>query len=132
VKMGIFSKIKEKISGGEEKLLEEAEEYIELGPEVPEKDQKIIIRPFTLEEFEDVKPILDALREGRTVALVNIEPLKNKDLVELKRAISKLKKTCEAIEGDIAGFGDNYLVAVPSFGEIYKAEKPEDSGEGNA
>jgi len=131
--MGIFSKIKEKISGGgEEKLLEEAEEYIELGPEVPEKDQKIIIRPFTLEEFEDVKPILDALREGRTVALINIEPLKNKDLVELKRAISKLKKTCEAIEGDIAGFGDNYLVAVPSFGEIYKAEKPEDSGEGNA
>ena len=131
--MGIFSKIKEKISGGdEEKLLEEAEEYIELGPEVSERDQKIIVRPFVLEEFEDVKPILDALREGRTIALINIGPLKNKDLIELKRAISKIKKTCEAIEGDIAGFGDSYLVAVPSFAEIYKTESSEASGEGNA
>ena len=45
---------------------------------------------------------------------------RDRDLVELKRAINKLKKTCEAIEGDIAGFGDDYIVIAPSFAEIYR------------
>ncbi|HIH43270.1 TPA: cell division protein SepF, partial [Candidatus Woesearchaeota archaeon] len=43
-------------------------------------------------------------------------------LVELKRAINKLKKTCEAIDGDIAGFGDDYLIVVPTFAEIYRSK----------
>ena len=50
---------------------------------------------------------------------------KDKDLVELKRAINKLKKTCEAIEGDIAGFGDDYIVVTPSFAEIYRTKETE-------
>ena len=79
-----------------------------------------------IEDFEDIKPILDSLREGYTIALVNIRPLKDKDLIELKRAINKLKKTCDAIEGDIAGFGEDYLVAVPSFAEIYRSKETEE------
>ncbi len=31
-----------------------------------------------------------------------------------------MKKTCEAIEGDIAGFGDDYIVVTPNFAEIYR------------
>ena len=41
------------------------------------------------------KTVLDDLREGYTIALVNIKPLKEKDLIELKRAINKIKKTCD-------------------------------------
>ncbi len=101
---------------------ENPEEYVELNTDMePETSSKIIVRPFSLEDFSDVKPILDALREGYTIALVNIKPLKEKDLVELKRAINKLKKTCDAIEGDIAGFGDDFLIVAPSFATIYRA-----------
>ncbi|MFH1127284.1 MAG: cell division protein SepF [archaeon] len=100
-----------------------ADEYVELNTEGgPGKQSKIIIRPFVINDFADIKPILDTLREGYTVALVNIRPLKEKDLVELKRAINKLKKTCEAIEGDIAGFGDDYIVITPQFAEIYRGQ----------
>ena len=74
-------------------------------------------------DFEDIKHILDSLREGNTIALVNIKQLKDKDLIELKRAISKLKKTCTAIDGDIAGFGDDYIVVTPSFARIYKSKQ---------
>ncbi|MEK6900336.1 MAG: cell division protein SepF, partial [Nanoarchaeota archaeon] len=84
------------------------------------KKSKILIKPFVLEDFADVKDTLDALRDGYTIALVNIKPLREKDLVELKRAISKLRKTCEAIEGDIAGFGEDYVVAVPYFAKIHR------------
>ena len=63
------------------------------------------------------------LREGYTIALVNIKPLKDRDLVELKRAINKLKKTCDAIEGEIAGFGEDYVVVTPAFASIYRSSK---------
>jgi SepF-like predicted cell division protein (DUF552 family) len=117
-----LSKIKEKFTGPKYEEFGEEEGYVELDNEGEEKS-KIVIRPFVLEEFEDVKPILDALREGFTVALVNIRPLKEKDIVELKRAINKLKKTADAIEGEIAGFGEDYIVATPSFATIYRSKQ---------
>ena len=96
-------------------------EFVELDTSTSEDVRtKLIIRPFIIEDFEDIKPILNSLREGYTVALINIKPLKDKDMIELKRAVSKLKKTCDAIEGDIAGFGDDWIVISPSFGEIYR------------
>lgn len=94
--------------------------YVEVAPAQKEDKAKVMVRPFVMEEFEDIKEVLDVLREGSTIALVNIRPLKEKDLVELKRAISKLRKTCEAIDGDVAGFGEDYVVAVPNFARIFR------------
>jgi SepF-like predicted cell division protein (DUF552 family) len=123
--MGFFSKIKEKLQGpSDEDMYGEAEEeYVELDTEMNEVSSKVMIRPFILNDFEDTKPILDALRKGKTIGLINIKPLKEKDIVELKRSINKLKKTCDAIDGEIAGFGEDYIVVTPSFAEIYKAPK---------
>jgi SepF-like predicted cell division protein (DUF552 family) len=112
--------------GGDEPDVDEVEdEYVELdalGGSTEEKSNKIVVRPFVIDDFSDIKPIIDSLRVGNTIALVNIKPLKNKDLVELKRAINKLKKTCDAIEGEIAGFGDDYLIVTPSFATIYRSK----------
>jgi len=134
---GFFSKIKEKMSGGSSEIMHEAEEegYVELGTDSgSEAGSRVTVRPFVIEDFESIKPILDSLREGHTIALINIKSLKDKDLVELKRAINKLKKTCDAIDGDIAGFGDNWIAAVPNFAHIYRhkpkaAEEKKEVGE---
>ncbi len=105
----------------EEEFEPQTDEYLELDSTSPKEEKsRVMVRPFVMEEFEDIKEVLDVLREGSTVALINIRPLKEKDLVELKRAISKLRKTCEAIEGDIAGFGEDYVVAVPYFARIHR------------
>ena len=105
----------------EEEVFEPVNGYVEVGDSPAGEDRsKVVVRPFVMEDFEDIKEILDCLREGSTVALVNIRPLKDKDIVELKRAISKLRKTCEAIDGDIAGFGEDYVVAVPYFARIHR------------
>ncbi len=123
--MAFFSKIKEKLSGTNSKFdeLESEEGYVELDTDSELKQSKVLVRPFLLKDFDDVKQILDALREGRTIALINIKPLKERDLIELKRAISKMKKTADAIDGEIAGFGDDYLVVTPSFAAIYRSKQ---------
>jgi len=123
-----IERIRKGFSGpGEPDMDEVEDEYVELDTigAVEEKKGKVIVRPFVINDFSDVKIVLDSLRAGTTIGLVNIKPLKNKDLVELKRAINKLKKTCDAIDGDIAGFGDDYLVVSPSFARIYRTKDTE-------
>ena len=119
-----IKKVKESFGGSKKEHDDEESEseYLELDTNTAfdKSNQKIIVRPFVLEDFADVKAILDALREGYTIALVNIKPLKDKDMVELKRSINKLKKTADAMEGEIAGFGEDYIVIAPSFATIYK------------
>lgn len=119
-----FLSLKDKLTQPKEEVPEEEsfEEYVELDHEKEDKS-KIIVRPYVMDEFEDIKGILDALREGSTIALINIKPLKDKDIIELKRAINKLRKTCDAIEGDIAGFGEDYIVAVPYFAQIHRTKE---------
>jgi len=104
------------------------EEYLEVDIKEPRK-AKIVVRPFVLKSFEDTTNVLNALREGYTIAVIDIGPLRAKDLIEVKRAVSKIKKTVEALEGDIAGFGENIIIATPNFAEISKDERIEISEE---
>jgi len=110
----VFDRIKRAFS------VEDDPEYIEidLGKEV--KKSKVIVRPFILRSFEDINSILNSLREGYTIAIIDIKPLRAKDIIELKRAISKIKKTADALEGSIAGFGENIIIVTPQFADIHK------------
>jgi len=118
------SKIKSTFSGGDEEEIEHEEhDYLQIDSEEKDTKAQIVVRPFVVEDFADIKSILDSLREGYTIALVNIKPLKDKDLVELKRAVNKLKKTTDAVDGDIAGFGEDYIVVTPSFAKVYRSKE---------
>ena len=121
--MGLFSNLKEKFAAPKYEEMEKQNEYVELEHDAEVQRSKVLVRPFMLDSFDDCKPVLDSLREGYTIALVNIRPLKDKDLVELKRAINKIKKTADAIDGEIAGFGDDFLVVTPSFASIYRSKQ---------
>ena len=113
--------IKKRFDSSSSSSDESGEDYVQIdNSQRKDGNAKVIVRPFVLEDFTDTKTILDALRNQDTVALINIQPLKDKDIVELKRSINKLKKTVDAIGGDIAGFGDDYIVITPGFATIWR------------
>jgi SepF-like predicted cell division protein (DUF552 family) len=115
----VLKRLKDKFMGSKTD-----QEYLEvdLGQEV--KKDKITVKPFLLKKFEDTNEVITALREGYNIVVVDIRPMKGKDMMDLKRAILKIKKTVEAIEGDVAGFGENIIIATPGFAQIYKPRKP--------
>ncbi len=124
----IFSQIKARFGGGSKSLEDEYKadeektpDYLELDTEGQEGGgQKAVVRSFVIEDFSDIKVIIDAMREGKTIGLINVRPLREKDMIELKRTVNKLKKTIDALEGDIAGFGEDWIVVTPSFAQIYR------------
>ena len=96
------------------------DEYMELDVDSKkEPDHKVIVKLFVIKKYEDINRILNSIREGYTIAIVDFRVLKTKDPIELKRAVAKLKKTVDALDGSIAGH-DNFLVVTPAFAKIYK------------
>ena len=115
----VFKKLKKAFSssGGAEGF---DDDYLEIDLGREEKESKVLVKLFTLKNYEDVNQILDTLREGYTIAVIDIKIIRKKDSIELKRAISKIKKTADALEGTIAGFGENIVIVTPSFAKIHK------------
>ncbi len=114
----VFKRIKDALSGtfGNEPV---GEDYVEIDLEQEAKENKVIVKVFVLKQYDDINTILNALREGYTIAVIDFKILKQKDPIELKRAISKLKKTIDALEGNIAGH-ENMVIVTPSFAKIEK------------
>ena len=97
-----------------------SDDYLELDLNAQKKENKVLVKLFTLNDYEEVNNILNIIREGYTIAVIDIKNLRQKDSIELKRAVSKIKKTVDALEGNIAGFGENTVIVTPSFAQITK------------
>ncbi len=120
-------KIKEKFSQRAASKIEEPEKkekdnsgYIELTEKPQGKQANIYVRYCVLDEFGDVKPILDFMRDGYSICIVKIKILKDKDINELKRAITKIKRICDVVGGDVVGMDEDYLIVSPNFVKVFK------------
>jgi len=105
--MGFFSK--------------EPEDYMELDLQEDKPSDKLLIQVEKLETFTDADRVQQKLRDGY-VLLINIKDLKEKDMAELKRAVAKIKKTCLALNGSIAGLGEDWLLATNASAKIHQQE----------
>jgi SepF-like predicted cell division protein (DUF552 family) len=106
----------EKIFGGNVNEVGE-DEYIELDTTDSDTGGKVIIKTDKIEDFVDADRIQKYLREN-SVVLVKIKALREKDISELKRAIDKLRKTCIAMNGDIAAIDEDWIIVTPSFAHV--------------
>ena len=100
------------------------QEYLELeiegGTSLPEK---LSIQVERMNNYEDSDRIQKKVRDG-LILLVKIKGLREKDMNDLKRAIARIRKTCLAINGDIAGIGDDWIIVTPPKARVHReAEK---------
>jgi len=102
------------------KEVDEEEEFVELTEE-PTKETKIKIRIEKLKSYADVERIQQLLREN-TIVFLNIKELRSKDINELKKATETLKKTITAMDGDIVGVDEEFLILTPRFGKVFRGK----------
>ena len=97
---------------------EASDEYLELSEDT-KSDGKIGVKIETLSSYADTDRIQQVLREGNVVFL-NIKELRAKDISELKKSVDKLRKTCTAMDGDIVGVEEEFLIITPQHVQIYR------------
>ena len=77
------------------------DDYVELDTARSTKARpKTVVRPYTVTEFRDAKEIIKVFRDGKTIWVLNIHPLRRDDMVELKRFINKVKNNRQSILAD--------------------------------
>jgi len=108
------------IFGREREEDEDRDAFLEID-KTGEEGKKVQVRVENLEEYGDTDRIQKLLREGNIVFL-KIKLLRDKDLGELKRAVAKIKKTVTAMNGDIVGVDENYLIITPEFARVFRGE----------
>jgi SepF-like predicted cell division protein (DUF552 family) len=94
-------------------------DWVELDSSAFKENVDINVGVENLKSFSDTDRIQTMVRDGKIVFL-RIRDLRQKDISELKRAVDKLKKTCSAIDGDIIGIDEDFLVMTPSFARIWR------------
>jgi len=107
--------LKRKLLGGREDINED--DFLEINHEAAPNIDAISIKIAQVNDYGDVDSVQKAVRDGNIV-FVKIKTLKEKDMSELKRAIERLRKTVTAINGDIAGVDENFVVVTPSFARV--------------
>ena len=109
----------EKLKKLKEKMSKKEEGFVEV--EGLEEEKKVSVKIDTLKDYSDVDRVLQFLREGN-ILFLKIKDLRSKDINELKKAVEKIKKTCAAMDGDIAGVDEDFLVITPKFARVYRGK----------
>jgi SepF-like predicted cell division protein (DUF552 family) len=100
---------------------EPKEEFVEIDADKLKEDLQVNVRIETLSGYADADRVQNLVREGNVVFL-RINQLRAKDISELKRSVDKLRKTCTAMNGDIVGVGEDFLIITPQFARIYRGK----------
>jgi len=102
-----------------------SEDYVEVEPLEEEKQlRQLLVEVERLDSYTDSERVQQKVREGR-ILLVKMKDLKTKDMEELKRSVDRIRKTCLAINGDIAGLGEDWLIVTPAGAKVHREEVAE-------
>ena len=110
----------------EEYVEDDSDDYLainEVDVKKTTEDNNLEVKVFVLDDYDNIREVLDTIRGEKTMCLIDIHLLRNKDPDELRRAIDKLKKTVEAVSGELVGFHENWVLAAPKNVYIHKGKQ---------
>jgi len=106
------------------KKKESSDQYVEVIPTQKAEEVKIYVRVFRIKDPSEVKAVVDSLRERNYIVFVDISGLNTgKDLVEVKRVVSRIKSVVDAIGGDIAAVSKDWIIATPPYVRIWRGHQ---------
>ncbi|MBS7648320.1 MAG: cell division protein SepF [Candidatus Bathyarchaeia archaeon] len=89
----------------------------------PPASSKIYLRALSLHSLDDLEKIKSEVKSGN-ILIIKVEPLAEKSIEDVKRAISELSEFVESIGGDIARLGEERIVLTPPNVQIWKEKSP--------
>lgn len=123
--LGFLNKFKGKFGGESEGEIDIDEFLDTLGVENEDllvEEADMWVKPYVLEDLEDVSAIDSDLDKGNIVIL-NVEPLLKRNRIKLKQAISQIKAHATEIDGDIARLSEYKLLVTPKGVKVAKNKK---------
>ena len=98
----------------------ETDEFVEIEA-LQEEGKKANIRIETLNDYRDIEGVQKYVREGNIVFL-RIRRMRDRDMGELKRSVERLRRTSIAMNGDIIGIDEDFLILTPPNVKIHRGE----------
>ncbi len=114
-----------KLSGSERVGVSELDDYVELTIEEGETrflGPERYLKVFKLKGFVDVDTAARELGDGNIVIL-DIKPLAERSMNELRHAVDEMKDLCVSMGGDIAGISENHLIMTPPTIKIERSQE---------
>jgi SepF-like predicted cell division protein (DUF552 family) len=81
--------------------------------------RNIFLKAMPLHDLEDVDLIKSEVSAGN-ILIIKVTPLAEKNVENVKRAVSELNEFTKSIGGDIARLGQERVVITPSFIRIWR------------
>ncbi|MDP7260598.1 MAG: cell division protein SepF [archaeon] len=93
--------------------------FVEIDWKGHEPQSSTSIRVLSMNDFSDVEGVLDNLRDRNNIIVLKVKPRLMQEKLELKRALKRIQRTCQAIGGDIVGIKEDViLISPPSVGIV--------------
>lgn len=85
----------------------------------PKATGKIYLKALSLHSINDLERIKNEVKSGN-ILIIKVEPLAEKSIDDVKRAVGELSEFAESIGGDIARLGEERIVLTPPSIQIWK------------
>ncbi len=85
----------------------------------PSSTGKIYLKALPLRSLNDLEKIKNEVKSGN-ILIVRVDPLAEKNVEDVKRAIGELSEFVASIGGDIARLGEERIVLTPPNVQIWK------------
>ena len=101
--------------------VDDEDQFVEVETTATGERPLVTVRIEELTDFKDVEVVQKIVRSG-SIVFLKIKTLRDKNLGELKRSVQKLQKGSMAMNGDIVGVDDNFLVICPQGARVFRGD----------